>query len=59
MGNTSKQVLTGRVLLTPHVRLLLLMPPALLLMLPDCCQDRRFGVSFPPLTMFKGDLNFI
>ena len=59
MGNASKQVLTGRVLLTPHAQLLLLMSPALLLMLPDCCQDRRFNVSFSPLTMFKGNLNFI
>ena len=59
MGNTSKQVLTGRVLLTPHAQLLLSMPTTLLLMLPNCCQDRRFGVSFPPLTMFKGNLNFI
>ena len=59
MGNTSKQVLTSRMLLTPHAQLLLLMPPTLLLMLTDCCQDRRFGVFFPQLTMFKGNLNFI
>ena len=47
--NTSKQVLTGHVLLTPHARLLLLMPPVLLLMLLDLLSGQKAWCLLPPI----------